>query len=632
MNLVTLENISKQYSERQLLDDVDLRINAGDRIGLIGVNGSGKTTLLRIIAGLEQPDDGKVTVWGGVQVEYLPQEPSLPTEMTVLDYLYAGNSPQLRLLREYQEASSRLQQEPTSAAWQEQLAILSAEMDHTAGWAADANAKSILTQLGVAAFTARLGTLSGGQGKRVALARALIDPADLLILDEPTNHIDAEMIAWLEEYLTTVPSALLMVTHDRYFLDRVVNRIVELDRRQLNNYPGNYQRYLEKRTEYQEQLQSAELKRQSLLRRELEWLRRGAMARSTKQKARKQRIEELQRLRYDRGQETVAMVLAGRRLGKKVLEARGLEMAYDSHALFKGVEFFLKPGDRIGIIGPNGVGKSTLLDVLAGKTSPISGDITWGETVHLGYYDQLGQNLDDSVRVIDFINNITPLIRTNDDRRVEAAQMLEWFLFPRPQQQTYIGSLSGGERRRLYLLWVLVHQPNVLFLDEPTNDLDIQTLTVLEQFLDNFKGSLVVVSHDRYFLDRNVDFLAAFEGGQMSTRYPGPYANYQRLKKEQAALESVTLPQDQAAGDKKEKAINKDRRSRKKSWKEAREYEEVEQRITALEQEKAKFEQAINEAGGDYLLLSSLVEQLQATEAELDDQMTRWLELSEIDS
>jgi ATP-binding cassette subfamily F protein uup len=630
MNLVTLEGIAKQYSERLLLDGINLQINEGDRIGLIGVNGSGKTTLLRIVAGLEQPDQGQVTVWGGVRIEYLPQDPQLEGDQTVLDYVYAGRSPQLRLLRDYQETAIQLQREPSNVTWQDRLASLSDEMDRTGGWAAEANAKSILTRLGVPEFDALLGSLSGGQGKRVALARALIDRADLLILDEPTNHIDASTIAWLESYLTTVPGALLMVTHDRYFLERVVNRIVELDRRQLVNYPGNYRRYLEKRTQRHDSLVAAEVKRQNLLRRELAWLRRGAMARSTKQKARKGRIEELQQLRYDRGQETVAMALAGRRLGKKVLEAQGLSKSYGQLQLFEEVDFTLDPGDRVGIIGRNGVGKSTLLDILAGLTEPDSGRVSWGKTIHLGYYDQLSQGLDESKRVIDFINEKAPLIRTRDGYRVEAAQMLEWFLFPRPQQQAYIGSLSGGERRRLYLLWVLVHQPNVIFLDEPTNDLDIQTLTVLEEFLDHFQGCLVVVSHDRYFLDRNVDFLAVFEDGGMSTRYPMPYHNYQQMREEQAAQRkaAATASGKKPAAEKKPAAVLTSQR--RLTWKETRELEDIEDRISVLEKEKAELETAVNEAGADYVLMQSLAEQLAAIDTELDEKMGRWLELSEI--
>ena len=632
MNLVTLEDVSKQYSERPLLDGVYLRIDEGDRIGLIGINGSGKTTLLRIVAGLEQPDKGKVTVWGGVKIEYLPQNPLLEEGLTVLNYIFAGHSPQLRLLHDYQEATTRLQQEPTSAHWQERLAALTNEMDRTGGWAAEANAKSILTRLGVSEFDARLEKLSGGQGKRVALARALIDRADLLILDEPTNHIDADTIAWLEAYLTTVPGAILMVTHDRYFLDRVVNRIVELDRRQLVNFPGNYRRYLELRTQRQDQLEAAELKRQSLLRRELAWLRRGAMARSTKQKARKKRVEELQQLRYDRGRETVAIALAGRRLGKKVLEARELRKAYGQLQLFEKVDFSLNRGDRIGIIGPNGAGKSTLLDILAGVIQPDDGDVTWGGTVHLGYYDQLSRGLDESKRVIDFINDKAPLIRTKEGHRVEAAKMLEWFLFPRPQQQAYISALSGGERRRLYLLWVLIHQPNVLFLDEPTNDLDIQTLTVLEEFLDHFQGGLVVVSHDRYFLDRNVDFLATFEDGSMSTRYPMPYSNYQRQRAEREAQQKATAGREKPAPRKgREPAgVIDQARPRKLSWKEAKELESIESRVTELETEKTELEAAVNAAGADYVLMQSLAKKLQVVEAELDEKMARWLELSEI--
>lgn len=631
MNLVTLDGIYKQYSERLLLDGVNLQINEGDRIGLIGLNGSGKTTLLRIVAGLEQPDQGQVTIWGGVRIEYLPQDPLLEGDLTVLGYIYAGRSTQLRLLHDYQEAADQLQREPSNVAWQERLAALSDEMERTGGWAAEANAKSILTRLGVPHFDARLSSLSGGQAKRVALARALIDRADLLILDEPTNHIDAEAIAWLETYLTTVPGALLMVTHDRYFLERVVNCIVEVERRQLVNYPGNYRRYLEKRTQRHESLAAAEEKRQNLLRRELAWLRRGAMARSTKQKARKGRIEELQRLSYDRGQETVAMALAGRRLGKKVLEAEELSKSYDQLQLFEGVDFSLDPGDRIGIIGPNGAGKSTLLDILAGLTEPDSGRVRWGSTVHLGYYDQLSRGLDESKRVIDFINDKAPLIRTKDGGRVEAAQMLEWFLFPRPQQQAYISSLSGGERRRLYLLWVLAHQPNVIFLDEPTNDLDIQTLTVLEEFLDHFRGCVVVVSHDRYFLDRNVDYLATFEDGGMSTRYPMPYSNYQRMRDEGAAQRKAATAEEKKPAPEK-KRTPAPTGQRRLSWKEARELEDIENHISVLEEEKAKLEAAINEAGADYVLMQSLAEQLSAIEAELEDKMGRWLELSEIGS
>jgi ATP-binding cassette subfamily F protein uup len=407
VNLVTLEGVSKQYSERQLLDGVELLINDGDRIGLIGVNGSGKTTLLRMVAGLEVPDEGAITVWGGVRIGYLPQNAesqnsALGEGQTVLEYVYAGDSSRLRLLADYHEASGRLQQEPDSRTGQERLAELTNEMERTGGWSAEAEAKALLSRLGVAHFEARVETLSGGQQKRVALARALLEEVELLILDEPTNHIDAESVAWLEEYLISNSGALLMVTHDRYFLDRVVNRIVELDRRRLVKYPGNYGRYLELSTVRHEQMAAAERKRQNLLRRELEWLRRGAMARSTKQKARKQRVEELQRLQHDSGQENVAMALAGRRLGKKVLEASGLSKRYGELQLFEGVEFSLVPGDRIGIIGPNGAGKSTLLDILAGLTEADEGAVVWGSTVELGYYDQLNRGLDESARVIDF--------------------------------------------------------------------------------------------------------------------------------------------------------------------------------------------------------------------------------------
>jgi ATP-binding cassette subfamily F protein uup len=417
-----------------------------------------------------------------------------------------------------------------------------------------------------------------------------------------------------------------------------VNRIIELDRRQLVNYPGNYSRYLELSAERQEKLAATEQKRQNLLRRELEWLRRGVMARGTKQKARKQRVAELQQLHYDSGESTVALALAGRRLGKKVLEAENLSKSYGDQQLFAGVNFSLVPGDRIGIIGPNGAGKSTLLDILAGLTPADSGTITWGETVQLGYYDQLSRDLDLSQRVIDFINDRAPLIQTKDGVRVEAAQMLEWFLFPRPQQRAYISALSGGERRRLYLLSVLALQPNVLFLDEPTNDLDIQTLTVLEQFMDHFQGSLIVVSHDRYFLDRTVDFLATFEKGSFSPRYPAPYAAYQEAS-QAARVEVVGEERGRGGRGASGRAFHAERgtsgrergtsEGRKLTWKESRELESLEAAIAELDNKKSELAEAVNTAGGDYEQLQTLVEQIQAVEIELETAMLRWLDLSE---
>ncbi|HUM70578.1 MAG TPA: ABC-F family ATP-binding cassette domain-containing protein, partial [Chloroflexota bacterium] len=597
----------------------------GQFVALKGRSGSGKTTLLCLIAGLEMPRNGRVSRTGNIRVQYLPQEPHLDENLTVLDAIFQSDAPQMRLLRDFNRASDRLHHDPHNATWQAEFASLSHQMDHSGGWSAEADAKTILTRLGITQFDAPVATLSGGQYKRVALAHALLDPADLLILDEPTNHIDADTIGWLESYLLNRPGALLMVTHDRYFLERVVNKIVELDRRQLVMYPGNYGRYLEQRTRRDEQLSTAEIKRQGILRRELEWLRRGAQARSTKQKARKQRIEELREIQYDRGDDRVAMALASRRLGKRVLEASGLSKSYDGLMLFQNLDFHLDPGDRIGVIGPNGAGKSTFLDVLAGKTAPDNGAINWGQTVQLGYYDQHASGLPENKRVIEYINSIAPNIRTADDEKVEAAQMLEWFLFPRPEQQSTIGSLSGGERRRLYLLATLIHQPNVLFLDEPTNDLDVQTLAVLEQFLDHFEGCLVVVSHDRFFLDRNVDFLASFEDGVMGTRYPTPYESYQQLRAADTEVTAVTPPPKTIP-----QPTKPAERPRKLTWQEKRELESLDTAVPTLEARIAELETAINQAGSDYTRLQTLVAELETAQRELDTAVTRWLELSEI--
>ncbi len=649
MNLLTLENVSKQFSERLLLDAVSLAINAGERIGLLGVNGSGKTTLLRIIAGQEAPDDGHVIVWGGVRVEMVRQEPALDEEATVLDQLFRGSSPQMRLLRDYESASQRLEQDPTNPTLQQRLMELSAEMERGGGWAAAANAKSILTKLGVSDFDASVGSLSGGQRKRVALARALIDRADLLILDEPTNHIDVETIEWLEAYLITTPGALLMVTHDRHFLDRVVDRIVELDRRQLVSYDGNYSRYLELRQMRHERLASEERTRQKLLKRELEWIRRTPMARGTKQKARRQRIAELQRIHYDAGTDRVVMALATRRLGKTVLTTRGLTKSYDGGLVVKGIDFSLEPGDRIGLLGPNGAGKSTFLDMLAGKVQADAGQIIWGETARLGYYDQQTIDLHGSQRLIEFIEAEASLIQAKDGSRVEATQILEWFLFPRKMQWGRIGSLSGGERRRLYLLRTLIHQPNVLLLDEPTNDLDVQTLAVLEEFLDAFSGCLLVASHDRYFLDRAVDFILPFEHGHLGKRYPAPYDTYRQLRAQDEETVRADRSQEADAATRKARghAIaangsgfaphsgarnNRERPTetrQKLTWNEKQELAQLESQIVGWEKEKARLQRRINDSGSDYQRLQTLSSELMTVEMSLESAFERWAELAE---
>lgn len=631
MNLLTLENVSKQFSERLLLDAVNFSINAKERIGLLGVNGSGKTTLLRIIAGEETADDGRVTIWGGVRVEMIHQEPELDEGSTVLDQLFHSDSPQMRLLQEYERTNQQLEREPSNPTLNRRLLELSAEMEHTGGWAAEANAKAVLTKLGIIDFDVPISTLSGGQRKRVALARALIDRADLLILDEPTNHIDAETVAWLEEYLISAPGALLMVTHDRHFLNRVVNRIVELDRRQLVSYDGNYSRYLELRQTRHERLAAEEKKRQKFLKRELEWIRRTPMARGTKQKARKQRIAELQRIHYDADTDRVAMALASRRLGKTVLTASDLTKSYDGMQVVKGVEFSLGPGDRFGLLGPNGAGKSTFLDMLAGKLQADAGQIIWGETVRLGYYDQRTVELPESQRLIEFIEAEAAVIQAKDGSRVEAAQMLEWFLFPRKMQWGRIGSLSGGERQRLYLLRTLIHQPNVLLLDEPTNNLDVQTLAVVEEFLDAFLGCLVVVSHDRYFLDRTVDFILPFEDGRLGRRYPAPYDLYRRLRAEDEGTARVdrtsttTRPASHGSGSSRRMTESR----QKLTWDEKQELEKLEIQIANWEKEKAQLQQRINDSGNDYQKLLTLSSALTTVETSLESAFEHWAELSE---
>src|SRR5262245_34399551 len=513
MNILSLEAITKQFADRPLLDDVTLAIEAGERVGVVGVNGSGKTTLLRIAAGVEPPDRGRVSMARDLRVAYLPQNPTLEPNLTLIEQIFRGEAPEIRLLREYERAADALARAPGDMALQQAVAERVARMDAAGTGALENDARTILTRLGITELSARVGDLSGGQRKRVAMAAALIVPADLLILDEPTNHIDIATVAWLELFLARSTAALLLVTHDRYFLDRVVERIIEIDHAKLYSYPGNYSRFLELKAERSEKQASDEARRQTILRKELAWLRRGAQARTTKQQARIDRIAAMQADAPAAQQATLEITAASRRLGKRVIELKGVSKSYpsargeqsDERVLIRSLDLSVEPRDRLGIVGPNGSGKTTLLNMIAGRTPPDSGTIAIGKTVHLAYYDQESADLDESQRAIDYIKEGAELLRTGQGTTITASQMLERFLFPATAHYTPIGRLSGGERRRLYLLRKLITAPNVLLLDEPTNDLDIQTLTLLEDYLDEpesrrdegFAGAVIVVANAR---------------------------------------------------------------------------------------------------------------------------------------
>ncbi len=541
MVILTADNLSKSFADRTLFENVSFGLNESDRVGLIGVNGSGKTTLLRVLAGLEPPDGGQVTRGNQVRVAYLPQNPTFAAEQTVLDYVFGADTPAMRLLRDFEAITARLERAPTDEALLHTLHGLTGEMERLHAWEAESNARTILSRLGIHEYDALLSQLSGGQRKRVAMARALIDRAELLILDEPTNHIDVDSVAWLEEYLSRAPGALLLVTHDRYFLDRVTNRIFELDNRRLYTYEGNYERYLVAKTERERLREATSLKQENLLRKEMAWLQRGARARSTKQKAHIQRVEVLQEAvgQVAGPRDALTIALGARRLGKRVIDFEGASKQWGEKTVIRNFTYSIEPGDRIGIVGPNGAGKSTLLNLIAGKLGADEGTVSLGETVHIAYYDQESRDLPLEQRVIEYIQEGAALIRLADGTKLSASSLLEWFLFPPEQQYSLIGKLSGGEKRRLYLLRTLMEWPNVLLLDEPTNDLDIQTLTVLEDFLDHFGGTVIAVSHDRYFLNRVADFLLAFEDDGTIREIPGTYALYQEMRERERQQPTV---------------------------------------------------------------------------------------------
>jgi ATP-binding cassette subfamily F protein uup len=644
MSIFTLQSVQKDFGIKEILKDASFSLDATDKVGLIGTNGSGKSTLLKMIAGLEPIDGGQLLVNSGVNIVYLPQQPDLDDNRTVLEQVFADSGEQMALVRQYEEVSHKLAHGQGDAdRLMSQLSNLTHQMESTGAWELETNAKIILTKLGIEDFEARIGNLSGGYRKRIALATALLADPDVLLMDEPTNHLDALSVEWLQDYLNRFRGALLLITHDRYFLDRVTNRIVEIDRGDLYSYSGNYSYYLEKKALSEESAVSSQRKHQGVLRRELEWLKRGPKARSTKQKARIERIRDMQVQEFKQVQGKVDIATPGRRIGKKVIELEKVCKAYGDRTLIQNFTYYFNPEDRIGIIGGNGAGKSTLMDIITGRVQPDSGTVEIGSTIHIGYFDQHSEALltalNENQRVIEYIKEVGEFIQTADGIQISASQMLERFLFPGNQQYAPIHKLSGGEKRRLFLMRVLMSAPNVLILDEPTNDLDVQTLAVLEDYLEDFNGCVIVVSHDRYFLDRTVETIFALEPGGNIRQYPGNYSVYLDFKKaEDSAAEPTNSSANKSTAEQPTASVapltaltQHSSKPRKLSYKEKREFEQLETEIPKLEAEKVEVEKTLyhNPPAG-FTQVQQLSERLAELTQAIDSATERWLELAEL--
>jgi ATP-binding cassette subfamily F protein uup len=639
MNLLTADNLTKTYADRTILKDVSFSIGEGEKIGVIGVNGTGKSTLLKLIAGQEPASGGTLIKAKNLRIEYLPQQPEFPVGATVLQAVLHGQSPVMQLIRDYEAAASSLAEAPDDTDLQNRLIRLSGRMDEADAWNLDSEAKSVLTRLGITDFRQVVDSLSGGQRKRVALASALVNPADLLILDEPTNHIDPTTVDWLEQYLSNYKGALLMVTHDRYFLERVTGVMLEIDQTRLFRYDANYEKWLELKAERVEREQSSELKRQNQLRRELAWIRQGAPARSTKQQARIDRFTALSERDGPAETQNVAMSSAATRLGRKTMVLESVGKSFEGKTLFRDFSYIVSRRERLGILGSNGCGKTTLLNLIAGLLPPDSGTREVGSTVRLGFFTQENEPMDPDLRVIDYIRQTAEIVQT-EDGELTAAQMLETFLFPPTLQRTHVRLLSGGEKRRLFLLKILMGAPNVLLLDEPTNDLDIMTLSVLEEYLEGFPGAVVVVSHDRYFLDRVVERILAFEPDGLIHQYEGDFKAYRR----QVGLAEQAAEAEAQARDRKTPAPAAAARSRasrtdpnaeppvrKMKTGERIELGTIDARIAALEERIARLRAEVETASSDYIRLQELSTQLDALQAEHDEAMGRWVYLNELD-
>ena len=602
MSVITVEHISKLYGDKMILEDLSCSVDEGDKIGIIGINGTGKSTLLRIIAGEEEADEGKIIFSNGMTIGWMGQNPEFDEESSILKYVCEGK-----------------------------------KIEDDYGYESDA--KAMLTVLELENFDEKIKNLSGGQKKRAALCKVLLQKPDILILDEPTNHLDNKMSDWLENYLKSFRGVLLMVTHDRYFLDKVTNHIWEVEGGKVYYYDENYSGYLERKAEREERELASERKRQSILRSEVKWVMRGARARSTKQKARLERFEQLKAMDSPKTAKQVEMGSVGTRLGKKTIELYDISKAYGDKVLFKHFSYIFKRFERIGFVGHNGCGKSTLMKILADLEQADSGAIEWGETIKIGYFAQECEVMDERERVIDYIKDAAEYVRTSEGL-VSASKMLERFLFSSDMQYTPIAKISGGERRRLYLLKVLMQSPNVLILDEPTNDLDIATLRVLEDFLDEFAGIVITVSHDRYFLDRTVDCIAAFENGNIVV-YEGDYTEYQEKsgRIEADSIDSV----DSGSGLHIKKSNEKKKEGREQwlasknkekklkfSYKEQKEFETIDEDIEKLEEKIAELEEQISKCATDFIKLNELMQEKEKTEAELSDKMERWVYLNDL--
>lgn len=628
MNLITFENICKSYSEKKLIENLSFGINDGEKIGLIGVNGTGKSTLLKIVAGVEEIDSGKITKANKVRIEYLPQSSDYDENATVLEQVFKAESKELNLLGRYQDLLKKLEKEYSDKV-NDELIKVQEQIDTMNLWDLENDAKAVLTKLGIDNFDQKVSELSGGQKKRISLASALITPCELLVLDEPTNHLDSDTIDWLEEYLNSRKGSLLMITHDRYFLDRVTNRILELDKGRLFSYEGNYTLFLEKKMERLQLESSMEDKRQNLIRNELKWVKRGARARTTKQKARLQRFDELVNREVIKEDEKIDISVASSRLGKKIIEIKNISKSFDGKKVIDDLEYTLARTDRIGIVGKNGLGKSTLINILNGKLQPDSGTVEIGETVKIGCFSQDDSHMDPNMKAIDYIKEESDYITTADGTKITASMMCERFLFNGTLQHTMIEKLSGGERRRLHLLRVLMGAPNVLLLDEPTNDLDIETLSRLEDYLDEFDGVVITVSHDRYFLDRICNKIFAYEGNGRIFIFTGNYSDY-TIFREIQGIEFENDKPEKVVEPKKEKEKPKSDKKTKFSYKEQKEYDSIDSDIEQLEKKIAALEESTAVYATDFTKLQEIMNEKAELEKELEYKYERWEYLNEL--